>query len=265
MFRMWFMTFAGEPKDEHVHEHAHESPATMTVPLILLAFFSVTVAWGWPLYDAESSELEHLLHHGQPGSVAAEFGFTFDHRVNDNPHDLAYLKDAKHSERAQAVANHHLAGNLALVVVAIGLAFASALYWYRVMNPADAVEQFPGVHAFLEKKWTFDELYSAALVRPALVVSQWARWFDTHVIDGVLHVAAKVTVLTSLVSGLNDKLVVDGAVNLFATITQGIGNRLRGVQTGYIRSYVLFLVLAALALWVLLSFFLGAPAPAVTK
>ena len=32
MFRMWFMTFTGEPKDHHVYEHAHESPATMTIP-----------------------------------------------------------------------------------------------------------------------------------------------------------------------------------------------------------------------------------------
>jgi NADH-quinone oxidoreductase subunit L len=257
------MTFAGTPKDEHVHEHAHESPATMTMPLIILAFFSVTVGWGWPFFsshfpfvDAESSALEHLLHHGQPASVPADFGFTFK-SLDDNPRNLPISKTKKDSERAQAADNHHLAGNLALLVVAVGLAFASALYWFHALSPADAVEQFPGVHAFLEKKWTFDELYSAALVRPALVVSKWARWFDTNVIDGVLHVVAKVTVLTSLISGLNDKLVVDGLANLFATVTQGVGNWLRGVQTGYIRSYVLFLALAALALWVLLRFFLG--------
>src|SRR5438067_6424566 len=39
MFRMWFMTFAGQPRDHHVYEHAHESPWTMTVPLIVLAAF----------------------------------------------------------------------------------------------------------------------------------------------------------------------------------------------------------------------------------
>ena len=41
MFRMWFMTFTGEPRDQHVYEHAHESPRLMTVPLIVLAVFSV--------------------------------------------------------------------------------------------------------------------------------------------------------------------------------------------------------------------------------
>src|SRR5262249_47882499 len=33
MFRMWFMTFTGKPRDAHVHEHAHESPWTITLPL----------------------------------------------------------------------------------------------------------------------------------------------------------------------------------------------------------------------------------------
>jgi NADH-quinone oxidoreductase subunit L len=51
MFRMWFMTFTGPPKDDHVHEHAHEAPRTMTVPLIVLAVFSVGVAWSWPLWN----------------------------------------------------------------------------------------------------------------------------------------------------------------------------------------------------------------------
>ena len=49
MFRMWFMTFTGEPRDHHVHEHAHESPWLMTVPLVLLAVCSMCVAWGWPV------------------------------------------------------------------------------------------------------------------------------------------------------------------------------------------------------------------------
>ena len=86
----------------------------------------------------------------------------------------------------------------------------------------------------------------------------WARWFDANVIDRVVHVLAKVTVVVSFLSGLNDRRIVDGLANLTAGVCQGIGNRLRGLQTGYIRSYVLFLVLAAMGLWILLHVFLGA-------
>src|SRR5205807_5938592 len=74
MFRMWFMTFTGRPRDEHVYEHAHESPPSMTMPLIVLAIFSVIVAWGWPLWDAEESALGLHLHQAIPESVLTDFG-----------------------------------------------------------------------------------------------------------------------------------------------------------------------------------------------
>ena len=47
MFRLWYMTFAGKPRDHHVYEHAHESPKVMYVPLVILAVFALVV--GWPV------------------------------------------------------------------------------------------------------------------------------------------------------------------------------------------------------------------------
>ena len=46
MFRLWYMTFAGKPRDEHVYHHAHESPWVMVGPLVILAFFAVVAGWG---------------------------------------------------------------------------------------------------------------------------------------------------------------------------------------------------------------------------
>ncbi len=46
MFRLWYMTFAGKPRDQHRYDHAHESPPVMYVPLVVLAVFAVGVAWG---------------------------------------------------------------------------------------------------------------------------------------------------------------------------------------------------------------------------
>src|SRR5439155_9416388 len=69
MFRMWFMTFTGKPRDEHVYEHAHESPRTMTVPLIILAVCSIMIAWGMPPWQAELSYLgghEGILQMSEP-------------------------------------------------------------------------------------------------------------------------------------------------------------------------------------------------------
>ncbi len=46
MFRLWYMTFVGPPRDAHRYDHAHESPPVMFVPLVVLAIFGVGVAWG---------------------------------------------------------------------------------------------------------------------------------------------------------------------------------------------------------------------------
>ena len=237
MFRMWFMTFTGKPRDHHVYEHSQESPWTMTVPLIVLAVFSVCVAWpmpdstGWPLLDAEKSWLGHELHHyNQPEAVNVDFK----------------------SALASAQDNHTIVGLLALGVVGIGLAFASLLYYYGVLDPNEAKEQFPGVHRFLTCKWYFDELYSALIVRPGIIIAHWCRSFDANVIDGFVHLLARWNLFTSRWSGRFDKGIVDGFANLLADVSYGIGNWLRNVQTGYLRSYILFLALAAVGIWVLL-------------
>jgi NADH-quinone oxidoreductase subunit L len=253
MFRMWFMTFTGPPRDEHVYEHAHESPPTMTVPLIVLAVLSIVVAWGWPMWDATGSELERHIHHAQPVSVLADFGHL--HGAEYWPEEAA--KAEERSERHFAHEYHSLAGYLALGVVAIGIIFSSLIYYQRVLDPEEAKEQFATLHSFLWHKWYFDELYSALVVRPALVVARWLRAFDLRAIDGVLHAAARATVRLSRWNGRFDNGFVDWLVNLVGRVTEAVGGWLRTFQTGYLRSYVLFLVLAAVGIFVALSYFVA--------
>ncbi|HZV07486.1 MAG TPA: NADH-quinone oxidoreductase subunit L [Gemmataceae bacterium] len=255
MSRLWLLTFTGKPRDEHVYEHAHESPWTMTVPLIALAVCSVCVAWGWPVYDAEASWLEHNVHHAQHHAVLADFG-SIDYTVSEDHGEYwVVAKRAEENERLYAHYNHHLAGNLALGLVAIGIAFAGVIYWKRLLDPAEAKEQFPRIHAFLMDKWRFDWLYSVMLVRPALVVGHWLAAFDLRVIDGIIHALARFGVLLSKWDGLFDNHIVDGLVNLVGNVMYDIGARLRNVQTGFLRSYVLFLVLAAAGIFMVLAYF----------
>jgi NADH:ubiquinone oxidoreductase subunit 5 (subunit L)/multisubunit Na+/H+ antiporter MnhA subunit len=47
MFRMWFLTFVGRPRDQHAYDHAHESPPVMFLPLVVLAVMAVSVAWNY--------------------------------------------------------------------------------------------------------------------------------------------------------------------------------------------------------------------------
>ena len=196
------------------------------------------------------------MHHAQPMSVLADFGQVPGH---DPLTDIPF-KPQQTSERFQAHENHHLAGLLALGVVLLGFAFAVVIYYWRVLDPAEAKEQFPGVHRFLMHKWYFDELYSALLVRPAVAVAGWFRWFDTKVIDGTVDNTARGTVKTAFGSGWWDNRIVDGLANLTARVTWAVGSWLRNIQTGYLRSYVLFLVLAAIAIWIVMVYLVGMPA-----
>ncbi len=255
MFRMWFLTFTGEPRDHHVYEHAHESPRVMTTPLIILAVCSIAVAWGWPVWNAEASWLEGHLHHAQYLSVASDFG-----SINE---EIAHIQGVPLKQQASATVfayakeAHFQVGLLALGIVVVAIIFAYLLYYRRVLDPAEAKEAFPAVHRFLWNKWYVDEFYSVALVRPALVVAGWCRAFDTYVIDGTVNFLGRFTVRVSDWDGWFDHWVVDGLVNLTGNALFGLGLKLRNVQTGYLRSYVLFLVLAAIGIFALMSYFVA--------
>ena len=189
------------------------------------------------------------MHHAQPLTVQAEFGRVEGEEVPVGPIDRA--------ERHYARDFHTLAGGVATAIVLLSIVFAAAVYWkpYQVLDPAETKEQWPRLHAFLAHKWYFDELYSAILVRPALVAAYAARWFDTHVIDGIVNGLGRCGVLLSRWNGLFDAHIIDGLVNVLADACFGLGARLRGVQTGYLRSYVLFLALAAVAIFIVLTYF----------
>jgi NADH-quinone oxidoreductase subunit L len=230
MYRMWFLTFTGETRDEHVREQAHEPPGIMTVPLVILALGSIFVAWGLPPWSAEDSWLAGQIHQSLPGSVHFEVG---------EPGDVAHL----------------LAGSMALGLMFVGLLAAAAMYWLRQPEPeAEEPVAATALYDFLGHKWYFDELYKAILVQPALVVSGWCKAFDTRVIDGFVDGLAWLGRQASRWDGLFDARIVDGLVNVTADVIYGVGGRLRAVQTGSLRSYVLFLALAAVGIFVVLSY-----------
>jgi NADH-quinone oxidoreductase subunit L len=232
----------------------------MTAPLVVLAFFSVVVAWGWPVWDASASQLEHTLHHAQHHGVKADFGHVVTGEHAEQFPEAA-AKPERQNVREQAHKLHDQAGLMALGVVLLGIVFAMATYFYRALDPAEGKEQFPKVHAFLVNKWYFDAVYSVLLVRPAMIVARAFRAFDLKVIDGLLHGVARGTVRASKADGKFDNGFIDGLVNLVGRVTHAAGASLRNLQTGYLRSYVLFLVLGAVAAFLLLSYFVAMAAP----
>lgn len=240
MFRLWFLTFAGEPRDHHVYDHCHESPRVMTTPLIVLSVLAATCAWGWMLAGGgEEGPLYRLL--ADSAVVSADEPYT----------SLGPAKITLPSHH-QTHAVHGQAGVLALIAAFAGSILAYVMYGSRAIRPEDIRRQFPGVHEFLIDKWRFDVLYDAMFVRPVHVVSAWCAGFDKHVLDVVLHTSAKVVKSVAQWDRKFDEGMVDGLVNLVGNATRSLGMSLRVVQTGRLRQYVMWVAVGVVVLFAVL-------------
>jgi len=171
MFRLWFKTFFGESRfEEHGHDahhdsHAHgvhESPAIMTVPLVVLAILSVIGGWvGIPAALGGSNEIEHFLAPVFESGNAAEVATT-------------------------AVASHGLELTLAavsLLTATIGFFIAYAFYYKKPGTASTFAKSAPALYRLVENKFYIDEIYSAVIVTPLLM---FTRIILGGLIDGVV-------------------------------------------------------------------------------
>lgn len=233
MFRLWFYTFAGTPRDRHVYDHAREAPAVMLIPLVILSIMTAFCAMG-----GEEGPLFKLLIHSEPKGLAAGL----------KPLTAGGIELPGH---AAVAINHSLAGAYALGFAFLGTIVAYLFYGAKVLNPDDVRKYFSGVYTFLVEKWRFDELYDVMFVKPTHVVARWCATFDRVVIDGFLHGVCKAGIDVSLWDRRFDEGVVDGLVNLVGNVTFSAGRSLKGVQTGLLRNYVMFIALGILGLFAL--------------
>ncbi len=246
MFRLWFMTFTGQPRDPHVYDHAHESPWVMVAPLVVLSVFAVGVG---SFYNAgahetgEDGPLAKLLLTAEPAHVAAGTEAGGQIGLNVPGHGAIHAK-------------HENAGRAALLAAVLGLVVSWLFYFKCAVDPDTIRHQFAGLYHFLVEKWQFDNLYDAMFVRPVHIVSRWAQAFDRAVIDCGLHALSRLTVLVARWDRIFDENVVDRTVNVLGETTYAVGQSLRGLQTGRLRQYVMFIVAGVLCLFILLFAFL---------
>jgi NADH-quinone oxidoreductase subunit L len=246
MFRLWFMTFIGPPRDLHVHEHAHESPRVMYGPLVVLAVFAVVL--GWPIFGFTS-----LLEQARPlGTAEGAAGGALW---------AAARMPAEHLSHEAGI--HHLASFLAFGVAAAGFLVALVFYGLRKLDAEKVRKALSPVYWFLWNKWFFDQAYEWLFVRPALAISSLAAGMDRKGIDGLADGLAGLVRLGSTIDDWIDRTFVDGLVNVTARATHRAGLWLRAVQTGELRQYVMFLAVGTVALFVLITFLrayaLGSP------
>jgi NADH-quinone oxidoreductase subunit L len=219
MFRLIFLTFFGKPRDQERFAHAHESPKVMTVPLMVLAVFSIIGGWvGIPWLEHGFSGF--IFHGYEPHHVEVNFGV--------------------------------MGGS---IIVALGGIFlAYAMYVREWLSPRAAGQRLAPIYRLLYHKYYFDELYSILIIRPVLALSRFLGLFDLRVVDGAVNGSAALTVWISRLQGLFDNRAVDGLVNLVGWVWMAIGRSVRRVQSGLVQNYALILFLG-LAILVLLRLF----------
>ena len=211
MFRLLYLTFYGAPRERRLYDHAHEPPATMKIPLMILAglaavggWIGITHAIGNPL-----GHVPNLLHEWLEPVFA----------------DAEPLRAAAAAETASLAAEYGLmAASVAVALLGIGL----ATYFYRKRPelPARSAAAFPAAHRLLERKYYVDEIYGALFVRPYLALSAFA-WtlVDDILIDGfvVKAVGGAVAFYSRITSRLQTGLVQNYAAAFFVGVVILLG------------------------------------------
>ncbi len=212
MFRLMGKTFYGPSNvDPHTEPRIHESPISMTGPLMLLAVPSVLIgfALGWPPESGLIHQwlapvfhpLEEALHHG-----AADY---------------------------QLLGIDGFLLGASVAVSAVGMVVAWRLFGFlSTMAPRPALvasltARLNGPYRISRDKWYFDDLNHLLFVRVGGAVARALWWFDVHVIDGAVNGVASLTQGT----GHGLRQIQTGRVQNYAL---GIAGGLLVIAVGYL-------------------------------
>jgi NADH-quinone oxidoreductase subunit L len=211
--RMVMQTFLGAYRG---HGHPHESPLSMTGPLVALATATVFVGW---------------LGAGPVG--AAFFDWVF-------------------FEEPEAV---HLVAWVATLSIGIALLGVIAGYLvYRRWQERDPIRSLGPVYTLLENKYYLDDIYWKGIIRPIRdPIAAAVYWFDQKVLDGVVNGSAGVTRGSAEVVNAFDRKVIDGAVNGSANLAGFTGGLLRYIQSGNVQRYAAFLFTGVVVLAIIFT------------
>lgn len=144
MFRLLFLTFYGAPRaGEHAMSHIHESPYSITIPLIALAILSFAGGFmGVPEALGGSHWLSEFL-----SPVFAESASLIEHHHLDHATEYALMGTI-----------------VVLTFVMIGVAYAIYVSKQTIPAPEDA--HLGVVHKTIYKKYFIDEIYQTIIVKP---------------------------------------------------------------------------------------------------
>ena len=225
MTRAYLLTFEGDPRwPDALDTHPHESPWTMTVPLVVLAVLAAGAGFlGLPAVFGEHASWIHgwlVGHDGHLGPVADSLDPLWQ--------SISPVEAERHASHAVEWGLLGLGTFIALL--GVGLAWFGFRFGQRGPEADRSVRKMMGwLYTPASHKWNVDELYDATVVTP--------------VVEGSRKGLAPF-----------DKRGIDGAVMGFAHSIRSLSTKLRGVQTGVVQTYALGIVVGVVAVVALVLF-----------
>jgi len=245
MFRLMFLTFHGQPRMSHeVEHHIHESPKSMTVPLIILALCAISAGWlGWPHSLGGSNRFERFL----------EPVFAREAPVLQAEGESTQLAAGrKEEEHTSPVEYFLMVFSIAAAVAGFGMAWKA----YRDAGKGYAepiAEASPQLYTVLLNKYYVDEAYDYAFtgrrkvgdVRLGVMgLGEASYWIDSRLIDGTVNGAGWMTRLSGTISSWWDKWIIDGVlVNGPAILSRMLSYPVRLLEWGLVQWYALVMVI----------------------
>ncbi|HWI63093.1 MAG TPA: NADH-quinone oxidoreductase subunit L [Symbiobacteriaceae bacterium] len=225
MTRATYLAFFGKPRDHHLYDHAHESPKSMTIPLIILAIPAALSGWFWAAVPA------HLFH------IEAGWIKFFER--------FFHLEGIEHSVTwTQEITVTGMATTAGLLGIGLGIVL------YKYVQPATRarwIQAGKPIYTLVRNKYYVDELYDFVFVQGTLGVSKLIAWFDGAVVDGIVNFVGTLGNWIADASGWFDKYVVDYLVTMWADIARTLASGFRRLSTGYVQQYMLTFVVVIVA------------------
>ena len=196
MFRLTFKAFFGKPADQERYDHAHESPLSMTIPLMVLAFMSIiasgfhTADKGWfskfmgpydvPAIAAEfhmEAASDHLVADAHAEPVLDTHAVADTHAADEHAAAAEHEGAAEHGAVAEhAMADAHGGGHhdvhhtahvramyMSIAMVLLGIGGAWWVYHQKRIDPSKIQARMGGAYTVLQGQYFFDEFYAATV------------------------------------------------------------------------------------------------------
>lgn len=197
IFRVFFLTFTGTPRDAKKHEHAHEGGWVMTVPLIVLGALAtlagfINTPWNHHWLDRFLSA-DYLAH---PNA-----GVAFTPLIGASPIGVQ-------------VPDHALLMTLSVIVGLLGIGLAALMYWKTILSPARLANGLKVLYQISLRKFYWDEIYEATVVQIGKLIAKIIDMVDRYVIDGVVFLVSRLVYLI----GLGLKYTQTGQVQTYGTV-----------------------------------------------